>query len=75
MSLDKNPIAIKAVTSAVLTLAGDLICQVYYGMQCGMGFVVTFRHPGATKLLLALVAMKLLPSFMVRVVEALEYRP
>ncbi|CAL5098484.1 unnamed protein product [Urochloa decumbens] len=27
MSLDKNPIATKAVTSAVLTLAGDLICQ------------------------------------------------
>jgi hypothetical protein len=29
MSLDKNPIATKAVTSAVLTLAGDLICQVH----------------------------------------------
>ena len=28
MALDKNPIATKAVTSAVLTLAGDLICQV-----------------------------------------------
>jgi hypothetical protein len=28
MSLDKNPIATKAVTSAVLTLAEDLICQV-----------------------------------------------
>ncbi|WVZ54634.1 hypothetical protein U9M48_005401 [Paspalum notatum var. saurae] len=27
VSLDKNPIATKAVTSAVLTLAGDLICQ------------------------------------------------
>lgn len=27
MALDKNPIATKAVTSAVLTLAGDLICQ------------------------------------------------
>uniref|UniRef100_A0A0D9XWJ1 Peroxisomal membrane protein MPV17 n=1 Tax=Leersia perrieri TaxID=77586 RepID=A0A0D9XWJ1_9ORYZ len=27
MSLDKHPIATKAVTSAVLTLAGDLICQ------------------------------------------------
>ncbi|CAN6344286.1 unnamed protein product [Urochloa humidicola] len=27
MSLDKNPIATKAVTSAVLTLSGDLICQ------------------------------------------------
>lgn len=27
LSLDKNPVATKAVTSAVLTLAGDLICQ------------------------------------------------
>ncbi|CAD6258492.1 unnamed protein product [Miscanthus lutarioriparius] len=27
VALDKNPIATKAVTSAVLTLAGDLICQ------------------------------------------------
>lgn len=28
MALDKNPIVTKAVTSAALTLAGDLICQV-----------------------------------------------
>jgi hypothetical protein len=51
LSLDKNPVATKAVTSAVLTLAGDLICQVrlvinlntmiyrfrirYYAMQHG----------------------------------------
>ncbi|KAK3136033.1 hypothetical protein QOZ80_5BG0427080 [Eleusine coracana subsp. coracana] len=27
MALDKNPVMTKAVTSAVLTLAGDLICQ------------------------------------------------
>ncbi|XP_020183509.1 protein sym-1 [Aegilops tauschii subsp. strangulata] len=27
LSLDKHPVATKAVTSAVLTLAGDLICQ------------------------------------------------
>jgi peroxisomal membrane protein 2 len=45
MALDKNPIATKAVTSAVLTLAGDLICQVYlqrfaclYALQQAFGF-------------------------------------
>ena len=47
MALDKNPIATKAVTSAVLTLAGDLICQVYLQhlasvfMQCSKDFVVS----------------------------------
>jgi hypothetical protein len=30
MALDKNPVMTKAVTSAVLTLAGDLICQVTF---------------------------------------------
>jgi hypothetical protein len=55
LSLDKNPVATKAVTSAVLTLAGDLICQVrlvinantvlftdleYDIMQCSMDSVV-----------------------------------
>jgi hypothetical protein len=47
VALDKNPIATKAVTSAVLTLAGDLICQVYLQrlasvfMQCRKDFVVS----------------------------------
>jgi peroxisomal membrane protein 2 len=45
MSLDKNPIATKAVTSAVLTLAGDLICQVHLQrlasrlMQCNAAWI------------------------------------
>jgi hypothetical protein len=28
LSLDKHPVATKAVTSALLNMAGDLICQV-----------------------------------------------
>ncbi|PVH35081.1 hypothetical protein PAHAL_7G102700 [Panicum hallii] len=37
MSLDKNPIATKAVTAAVLTLAGDLICQLRPPPDSDMG--------------------------------------
>jgi hypothetical protein len=76
MSLDKNPIATKAVTSAVLTLAGDLICQVplqhlaHSLMQCNAmqrGFPrVTFRQPSTTTLLFVLSLYcdtVLLPAF------------
>jgi hypothetical protein len=72
MSLDKNPIATKAVTSAVLTLAGDLICQVplqhlaHCLMQCSMDFQVTFRQPSTTMLLFVLSLycyIVLLPAF------------
>jgi hypothetical protein len=54
MALDKNPIATKAVTSAVLTLAGDLICQVLlaafcfslYAMQQAFGFSLCAMQQG-----------------------------
>ncbi|KAF8648564.1 hypothetical protein HU200_064606 [Digitaria exilis] len=42
MSLDKNPIATKAVTSAVLTLAGDLICQLVIDRVQELDFRRTF---------------------------------
>jgi len=50
VALDKNPIATKAVTSAVLTLAGDLICQVYLQrlasvfMQCSKHLASVFMQ-------------------------------
>jgi hypothetical protein len=58
LALDKHPITTKAVTSAVLTLTGDLICQV----TCSCFLLPAFSHPSIATLVDYLVLLNWLTN-------------